>query len=295
MRKLVQKGVEVVFIMDACRSNEVAGGDSGQLILTQAISEQKVGDIMMLAASAGQESLEDATMGTGHGLFTYFLVEGLSGMADTEGAEDKKITLSELKQYVSKSVSGFAQQKNRKQDPIFCCDQDDQKILANVDTAFLRKWILAKQLRGQLNNNKLISFSSRAAKIRGEYEVIDTLLLVLYNRFNNAIKELNLTGGEGSAESFFEEMNKLDSGNSLTQDAKLTLATEFVNFAQGKINLYLEGRDVSTIPRIRSQLDADDKSDEITTSLDRMEKVARQDFSEVADMLRKADSRMPTH
>jgi len=62
MRKLVQKGVDVVFIMDACRSNEVAGGDSGQQILTQAISEQKVGDIMMLAASAGQESLEDSSV-----------------------------------------------------------------------------------------------------------------------------------------------------------------------------------------------------------------------------------------
>ena len=44
----------------------------------------------------------------------------------------------------------------------------------------------------------------------------------------------------------------------------------------------------NAIQRIRSQLDADDKSDEITNSLDRMEKVARQDFSEVGNMLERA-------
>ncbi len=294
MRKLVLKGVDVIFIMDACRSNELPGknelpgGGDGQKILSQAISEQKVGDIMMLAASAGQESLEDAGVGTGHGLFTYFLVEGLSGMADSMGVVDRKITLNELQQYVAKSVSSLAQKKNRKQDPIFCCDQDNQKVLANVDTAYLRKWILAKQLRGQLNGNLFNSFSSYASKTRGSFEQHDTIIVELYNRFNSAIKELNLTGDKGSAESFFDEMNKLDPKSSLTQDAKITLATEFVNFAQGKINLYLEGRDVTTIQRIRSQLDADDKSDEVTSSLDRMEKVARQNSSEVATMLKKA-------
>ena len=288
MRKLVQKGVDLIFIMDACRTSELPGGDNGQQILNQAITEQKVGDIMMIAASAGQESLEDATVGTGHGLFTYFLVDGLSGLADAEGTPDKKITLGELKQYVGKAVSGFATTKNRKQDPVFCCDQDDQKVIAIVDTAFMRKWVLAKKLTGHLNGNKLNSFSVRAAKISNTVPPDDSTLIELYNQFNKAIKELNLTGAAGSAESFFDQMNKIDPKNNLTQDAKLTLATEFVNFAQGKINLYLEGRDVSTIQRIRSQLDADDKSEEVTASLDRMEKVARQDFSEVADMIKKA-------
>ena len=80
--KETAKGVEVFLIMDACRSNELPGGSEGQGFFNSAISEKRVGEIIMLATGAGQESLEDATIGNGHGLFTYYLVDGLNGMAD---------------------------------------------------------------------------------------------------------------------------------------------------------------------------------------------------------------------
>ena len=70
------KGVEVYFIMDACRTNELPGGTAGQNFLNTAVTQKKAGEIMMLAAEAGQESLEDASIGNGHGLFTYYLVDG---------------------------------------------------------------------------------------------------------------------------------------------------------------------------------------------------------------------------
>ena len=80
-----RKGVEVIFIMDACRTNELPGGGEGQQQLQAAISEKQAGEIIMLATGAGQESLEDPLIGTGHGLFTYYLVDGLTGLADAEG------------------------------------------------------------------------------------------------------------------------------------------------------------------------------------------------------------------
>lgn len=284
-----RKGVEVIFIMDACRSNELPGGGEGQQMLNAAISEKQAGEIIMLATGAGQESLEDGTIGTGHGLFTYYLVEGLTGLADTVGTPDNLVTLEELQRYVGTTVPVIAKEKyKRKQDPFLCCDENKKKVIAKVDTAFLKKWILAKQLRGQLRGNE-INPVGRGMKTRGAVlQVADTSVLDLYNLFNKALKELNLAGDESSAESYYQKLNKLAPGSDYTLDAKLNLATEYINFAQSKINLYLEGRDVSSIQRIRSQLDADDKSDEISNSLDRMEKVARQDFSEVAKMLQKA-------
>ncbi len=60
--------------------------------LNQAISEKRAGEVIMLATGAGQESLEDASIGSGHGLFTYYLVDGLAGLADSSG--DNKITLT---------------------------------------------------------------------------------------------------------------------------------------------------------------------------------------------------------
>ena len=283
-----RKGVEVIFIMDACRTNELPGGGEGQQMLTAAISEKQAGEIIMLATGAGQESLEDAQIGTGHGLFTYYLVEGLVGLADDKSTPDNLVSLEELQNYVDMTVPKIAKDRYKKeQNPFLCCDENKKKIIAKIDTAFMRKWILAKQLRGQMHGNEIDAIT-RKVKTRGIYEIADTSILDLYNSFNKALKQFNLSGNGNSAESYYQKLNSLDPKSSYTQDAKLDLATEYINFAQSKINLYLEGRDVTSIQRIRSQLDADDKSDEVSNSLDRMEKVARQDFSEVAKMLERA-------
>jgi tetratricopeptide (TPR) repeat protein len=284
-----RKGVEVIFIMDACRTNELPGGGEGQQQLQAAISEKQAGEIIMLATGAGQESLEDPLIGTGHGLFTYYLVDGLTGLADTPGSGDQLVTLDELEKYIASTVPTYAKEKyNRKQDPFLCCQDNKMKVISKVDTAFLRKWILAKKLSGMSRGTEGSEMIGRGLKTRGVYDVSDTLILDLYNSFNKALKEFNLSGNGNSAEGIYQQLNKLAPNNSYTIDAKLSLATEYINLAQSKINLYLEGRDVSSIQRIRSQLDADDKSDEITNSLDRMEKVARQDFSEVGNMLERA-------
>jgi len=120
--------------MDACRSNELPGGSEGQGFLNSAISEKRVGEIIMLATGAGQESLEDASIGSGHGLFTYYLVDGLSGLADAEGIKDNKITVEEIKKYVDKNVPEIAEQRfRRKQDPFFCCDDKSSKVVSIVE------------------------------------------------------------------------------------------------------------------------------------------------------------------
>lgn len=284
-----RKGVEVFFIMDACRTNELPGGDEGQQLLNNAISEKKAGEIIMLATGAGQESLEDASIGSGHGLFTYYLVEGLSGLADTTGKGDNLVTLEELQRYVGLTVPNVAQSKyKRKQDPFICCDENKQKIISKVDTAFMRKWLKAKQLRGQLRG-EFNSISYRTAKSRGNiFEASDTIIVGLYNEFNRALKDLNLSGNDRSAESYYQKLYSLDPKSNYTLDAKLSLATEFINFAQSKVNLYLEGKDVSAVQGIRSQLDDEEKTEETGNSVDRMEKVARREFSEVGEMLEKA-------
>src|SRR5258705_7587877 len=109
--------------MDACRSNELPGGSEGQNFLNTAISEKKAGEVIMLATGAGQESLEDATIGAGHGLFTYYLVDGLTGVADLSGTVDNKINLEEIQKYVDKNVPAvFPQRVKKKQEPLFSCN-----------------------------------------------------------------------------------------------------------------------------------------------------------------------------
>ncbi|MGB3007098.1 MAG: tetratricopeptide repeat protein [Chitinophagaceae bacterium] len=281
--KETAKGVEVYFIMDACRTSEMPGGTEGQRFLNSAISEKRAGEIIMLATGAGQESLEDATIGAGHGLFTYYLIDGLTGAADSAGILDNKITLSEIQKYVDKNVPSIAEQRfKRKQDPFFCCNENSEKLISIVDTAYLRQWIMTKKLQA-----KGPGTSAVAPRGRSIFGPADTVLIDAYNLFNGAIKESKLTGKE-SAEYYYSLMEKKFPGNSYTIDAQTTLAVEFINFAQSKINLYLDCKDASSIQRIRAQIDEDEKTDEMMTSLNRMEKVAQQEFYEVGNMLEKA-------
>ncbi len=276
------KGVEVYFIMDACRTSELPGGTDGQNFLNSAISEKRAGEIIMLATGAGQESLEDATIGAGHGLFTYYLVDGLSGVADLEGTKDNKITLEEIQKYVDKNVPSVAQQRfKRKQDPFFCCNENSSKVVSIVDTVYLRKWLELKKLQATGGT------AAVAPRSRGVFGRADTLLIETYNYFNQAIKESRLTG-KLSAEYYYDLMERNFPGNTYTIDAQSTLAVEFINFAQIKINQYLDCKDAASVQKLRAQIDEDEKTDEVNSSFNRMEKVAQQEFYEVGKMLEKA-------
>ena len=280
-----ENGVDVFFIMDACRTNELPGGKEGQQALNAAISEKRAGEIIMLATGAGQESLEDPSIGSGHGLFTYYLIDGLAGMADS--TRDNKVTLNELQRYVDNYVPTVAMEKfKRKQIPFFCCNKDYDKTVTTVDTSFLRNWLKIKQLRGKGSGNSYKP-QLRSRNVNKSYAPIDTTLNQVFTLFNAAIKESRLTG-DASAEFYYNLLEKKFPGHTFTIDAQSTLTVEFINFAQSKINLYLECKDASSIQKIRAQIDDESKSDEINASLNRMEKVARQEFYDVGQMLEKA-------
>jgi Caspase domain len=233
------KGVDVFFIMDACRSSELPGGMEGQNFLNTAISEKRAGEIIMLATGAGQESLEDASIGTGHGLFTYYLVDGLIGSADSIGAPDNKISYQEIKNYVDKNVPSAALLRfKRNQDPYFCCNENTEKVISQVDTAYLRKWLKTKKQQSRGPGN---SFTGNSAG-KMNFASADTALVETYDLFNKAIANNKLTGN-ASAEYYYESMNKRFPGTPYTLDAKSTLAVEFINVAQDKVNLYLDCRE----------------------------------------------------
>lgn len=286
--KETAKGVEVYFIMDACRSGELPGGIEGQGFLNSAISEKRVGEIIMLATGAGQESLEDVTIGNGHGLFTYYLVDGLSGMADSMGTADNQITVEEIRKYVEKNVPVIAQQRfKRKQDPVICCNENNGQIVSIVDPAYLQKWLQNKKLQSKGPGNSAISRRIPNSRSLSQFGPADTVLIETYNLFNNAVKQSKLIGSS-SAEYYYDLMAKKFPGNSYTIDAQSTLAVEFINFAQSKINLYLDCKDASSIQKLRAQIEEEDKTDEVTTSFNRLEKVAQQEFFDVGNMLEKA-------
>jgi len=284
----VNNGVEVLLIMDACRSNELPGGNEGQQWLNAAISEKNTGEIIMLATGAGQESLEDAAIGSGHGLFTYYLVDGLSGYADQSGDGNKVITLQELAGYINKNVPVIAQEKyNRKQEPFFCCEEKNSNEIAVVDSTFLHRWGLVKQLNdGAANELQSMAYRNAAGRSL-QLGITDTVYGNYYYRFTDAIKQGNLVDNDTSAIVYFDYLTLLDSNHYLTKEAKASLAAGLINYAQSKINLYLQGKDELAIQQIRTQMDQADDENEWEKTLSRLEKVARQSFAQTAQLLHK--------
>ncbi|HMK18725.1 MAG TPA: caspase family protein [Chitinophagaceae bacterium] len=229
------KGVEVFFIMDACRTSELPGGLPGLNFLNTAITEKRVGEIIMLATGAGQESLEDASIGTGHGLFTYYLVDGLAGTADSIGISDNKISFEEIQRYVSNNVPSVAQQRfKRNQQPYFCCNESSQKIIGIVDTNYLNNWLKTKRLQQKGPGNSFQDFFYNNTILAKA----DTSLTELYDLFYKTVKNKNITG-HNSAEYYYEQLEKKFTGNSYTLDARSTLAVEYIKDAQSKIDLFI--------------------------------------------------------
>ena len=82
---ILKDGVDVFLIWDACRTNELSGGETGVENTQKGIAENSDGESIMLSASAGEVALENSNYAHGHGLFTYYLIDGLSGAADKPG------------------------------------------------------------------------------------------------------------------------------------------------------------------------------------------------------------------
>jgi tetratricopeptide (TPR) repeat protein len=95
----------IVLITDACHSGGITsqlamrGGALSQInnaFVTQ-LNATTGGLAVFNASEADQSSAEDARWGGGHGVFTYYLLQGLAGAADEDG--DHIVTLVELMQW----------------------------------------------------------------------------------------------------------------------------------------------------------------------------------------------------
>ena len=109
------KAKKVVVIADACHSGGVGQAYDSNVRINRGIAEvnpissglqnlSRIGDgICVISASDEKQLSQESEMwGGGHGVFTYFLLEGLNGGADYN--RDGLVTLGELIPYLSEQV-----------------------------------------------------------------------------------------------------------------------------------------------------------------------------------------------
>ena len=107
----------VIFVVDSCFS----GATGGRTLLAAntrapSISEKfwerlsrGKGRVILSASRANEVSAEDSKYGGGHGVFTYYLLEGLKGAADY--SKDGLVDVEEIYRYLSENVPQATEQR----------------------------------------------------------------------------------------------------------------------------------------------------------------------------------------
>lgn len=134
--EMLNKGIKVYIIADACRSGHLAGGAAGTKQTAQAFSKQWKNETKILSSQPDEVSYEGPQWGDGRGVFSFFLLKGLNGFADLN--KDSLITLSELGQYTGLQV---AEATKYKQQPIFEGASPFSNKLSKTDTVGMNRYM----------------------------------------------------------------------------------------------------------------------------------------------------------
>ncbi|MCB9710926.1 MAG: caspase family protein [Nitrospiraceae bacterium] len=122
----------VIFITDSCYSGATAGRTFATVSRRANLSDgflnrlsKGKGRVVLTASRAGEVSEERDELG--HGVFTYYLLEGLRGKADIDG--DKIVTVDEIYSYLSEQVPAVTGQN---QHPVKKGEVEGQLILGRI-------------------------------------------------------------------------------------------------------------------------------------------------------------------
>jgi len=123
------KSTRKVLFTDACHSGKITPESTDENIAAQWKKQENPYFLTLTATSEREQSFEDPNLSTGFGIFTYFLVQGLQGQADSQPC-DGRVTADELVTYVIQSVHEYTRARNAYQTPVALGDYDPALVLA---------------------------------------------------------------------------------------------------------------------------------------------------------------------
>ena len=173
---LTKKQVEVVFIADACHSGSLIGGKEGVNKTQQALQSRWTGITKMLSCRADEFSIEGKQWGGGRGLFSYHLVNGLTGRADAN--KDKRVSLKELSAYLHTNVVREA--NPNVQTPVI--EGRDSQFLSTVSVEGLAQLATDEQM----NFPVMTEVNLKGDGERANAELVSRLDTSLVNTYKNS-------------------------------------------------------------------------------------------------------------
>lgn len=228
--KLTGAGAEVVFIADACHSGKLSGGVEGAKSNLLALKEAWSNELKIFSCQASEISLEGAQWGKGRGLFSWHLLNGLTGAADSMDTQDNKVTLYELQKFLQENVRREA--KPNKQTPFVVGDLD--RVLCQID-----------EDHTQNAQDKLLAANFSGGPSKGSLSM-STDQQVFYNRFEVALKAGSLTSKTDGALGLLQQMLQQDFPEAVTGQATRNLVAALLKHSTEIINPLIAGEAIVT-------------------------------------------------
>ncbi|RYF87295.1 MAG: tetratricopeptide repeat protein, partial [Chitinophagaceae bacterium] len=182
---------------------------------------------------------EGSQWGGGRGLFSWHLINGLKGMADTR-PEDGEVTLTELYDYVKQKVGDASYDKasrTYRQTPQYCCSPADNLVMSVVNQAEKEKLIASLQSgisytpdKNSLAVNKSVHLGTMM-KEAGMDE--------WYRQFLKAINEGRLIEKDGAYDLLKKILLDKATRPQLASELKFELSSKLMTDVAKVINTYL--------------------------------------------------------
>ena len=223
------KKVKVSLIMDACHAGFDLRKD-GVLKAQENISSSFSQINKMLGCAVNEFSYEADSIG--HGLFSWYLVQGLMGLADAPA--DNKVTFDELKTWTQKRVAAASKGK---QNPVIT-SQNGEDIFAEITPAMRAA---ALDLQKNKTYSNLLAGRGRALE---EDTIIAAKLQWYIDRYNYFLLNNQLYTGDSSCLSVIRSLSKIN--NTAADEIKAGLQNHLAEALETRsqlvLNEYLKGK-----------------------------------------------------
>ncbi|WP_316783335.1 tetratricopeptide repeat protein [Pedobacter frigiditerrae] len=228
------KAKEVLLIVDACKSGKLAGGMEGIKMTMQALGKEWSGQITkILSAQEGELSLENPKWGGGRGVFSYYLMKGIQGLANRN--TDNVITAGELALYLPLKVGDeTANSQNPK------IDGDAKRQLFTFDNVLLAD---AKKDELIIPTGQMIAANTK----KGFADEITPAVADAYAKYNEFVKKGWLLWGEketdtvNSALHIYNKLLNDPSAITIRPSLKSSFLAALQKRSQSKLDDYLKG------------------------------------------------------
>ncbi|TNE63362.1 MAG: hypothetical protein EP344_04420 [Bacteroidetes bacterium] len=223
----VKKKAQVMVIADACRAGKMYSSDIiGAQLTTAELALQQANETKILSCQPDEFSIEGEQWDGGRGVFSYYLLKGLAGLADAN--RDLAVSLPEIEQYLAEHVA--LDVKPLSQTPLI--RGDSNTIMAYVGQAILDSLE---------QNPDYVLPQLKPVEQRGlEQEILakaDSSVLKLYLAYQRAIEDKRLLNpASDCAEYYFLKLLQVKLIEPLYPALRRNYAAALIDDAQQVIN-----------------------------------------------------------